>query len=205
MTESAEQSPLVASRPRGSAEQARIVLAVTFLAAAAVIWPALPVSAGEAGTRPVLILAVASVMLTTAQLIADLLTARTDMMPRLDAAVYRSPFASEVRRAARSTLALPWPQAVLVTALALEALHPSRPWHTAVLAAVLLAFLLTLHLADSADRSWVLRPHLPLLVAGLGLAALAAGAALLPPAGTGWLAVLAAIAALLTAGLALPL
>jgi hypothetical protein len=50
----------------------------------------------------------------------------------------------------------------------------------------------------------VLRPQLPLLAAGLGLAALPAGAAALPTAGSGWLAVVAAIAAVLVAALILP-
>jgi len=45
-----------------------------------------------------------------------------------------------------------------------------------------------------------------LLAAGLGLAALSVGAAALPASGpgSGWLAVIAAVAALLAAGLALP-
>ena len=40
-------------------------------------------------------------------------------------------------------------------------MHPARPWHTAMLGAVLLAFLLTLHLAETGDRPSVLRPHVP--------------------------------------------
>lgn len=191
--------------PRGRAAQARITIAVAVLAAGVAGWAALPVSGGRAGTRPLLVAACVSAALAVAQLAAALITGRAEVMPRLDAAVYRSPLADAVRRAAATALALPWPQALIVSVLALEALHPARPWHTMVLAAVLLAFLFTLHLADSGDGSGALRPHLPLIAAGLGLAALSAGAALLPPAGSGWLAAAAAVAALLTAGLALPL
>ncbi|HEX9066019.1 MAG TPA: hypothetical protein VF843_13000 [Streptosporangiaceae bacterium] len=183
----------------------RFTAAVAVLAAGLTAWTALPAGSGRAGTRPLLVLAIISAVLTVTQLAASLFAARTEVRPRLDAAAYRSPLATSVRRTAAGGLALPWPQALIVSALALEALHPARPWHTAVLGAVLLAFVLTLHLADSGDGARVLRPQLPLLVAGLGLAALSAGAALLPPAGSGWLAVAAAIAAVLVAGLAVPL
>ena len=90
--------------------------------------------------------------------------------------------------------------------LGLEALHPARPWHTVVLGVVVLAFLLALHLAENADRPAILRPQLPLIAAGIGLAAVSAGAATLPAAGpdSGWLAVLAGAAAALVAALALP-
>jgi hypothetical protein len=90
--------------------------------------------------------------------------------------------------------------------LGLEALHPARPWHTVVLGVVVLAFLLALHLAENTDGPAVLRPQLPLIVAGLGLAAVSAGAATLPAvsSGSGWLTAIAAAAAVLVAALALP-
>ena len=190
---------------RRTAAQARITLAVAVLAAGAVLWAALPAAAGRAGTRPLIVVAVASAVLTVAQLAGALAAARTEVMPRLDAAAYRAPLADTARQGVANVLALPWPQALILATLALEALHPGRPWHTAVLGVVLLAFLLTLHLAESGGRPGVLRPHVPLIAAGTGLAALSAGAAFLPAAGSGWLAAVAAIAALLTAGLALPL
>ena len=64
----------------------------------------------------------------------------------------------------------------------LEALHRSRAWHTGLLGAALLAYLFAVHLAESRARLAVLRPQAPLIAAGLGLLALAAGAAALPPA-----------------------
>lgn len=102
--------------------------------------------------------------------------------------------------------AVPWAEATVVAVLAAEALHRSRPWHTALLGAALLAYLLTVHLAESRGRPAVLRPQAPLLAAGLGLMMLAAGAALLPAAtgsAAGLMAVLAALAAVAVGALAL--
>ena len=107
---------------------------------------------------------------------------------------------------------LPWAEAVLIGALALEAFHPARPWHTAMLGVALIAYLLATHLAESAvgpgQTLAVLRGQAPVLAAGLGLLVLAAGSALLPSAGTGmaggWLRAAAAVAAVLACALALP-
>ena len=108
---------------------------------------------------------------------------------------------------------LPWAEGVLLGALALEALHPARPWHTAVLGVALIAYLLATHLAESAgapgEAAAVLRIQAPVLAAGLGLLVLAAGSALLPSAGTGLagggLRAAAAVAAVLVTALCLPL
>ena len=107
---------------------------------------------------------------------------------------------------------LPWAEGVTLGALALEAFHPARPWHTALLGVALLAYLLATHLAESTgapgEASAVLRSQAPVLAAGLGLLVLAAGSALLPSAGAGvaggWLRAAAAVAAVLAAALALP-
>jgi hypothetical protein len=205
MTASGPQRALAAWAPRGVAARARITLAVALLAAGTVVWAVVPVTTGRAGTRLLVILAVASAVLVVAQLIAAQIADGTDTVPRLDTDVFSSPLLRSIRHGVANTLALPWPQSLILAALALEALHPARPWHTAVLGVVLLVFLLTLHLGETGDRPAVLWPHVPLVVAGLGLAALSAGAAYLPTGGSGWLAAVAAIAALITAGLALPL
>jgi hypothetical protein len=91
----------------------------------------------------------------------------------------------------------------------LEALHPARPWHTGVLGLALLAYLLAVHLAESGARPVVLWPQLPVIAAGLGLLALAVGAASLPqiapgPTTTG-LRILAIVAVVIAAALAVPL
>ena len=107
----------------------------------------------------------------------------------------------------------PWAEGVALGALALEAFHPARPWHTAVLGVALIAYLLATHLAESAggpgEAATVLRAQAPVLAAGLGLLVLAAASALLPTAGTGmaggWLRAAAAVAAVLACALALPI
>jgi hypothetical protein len=107
---------------------------------------------------------------------------------------------------------LSWAEGVVLGALVLEALHPARPWHTAMLGVALVAYLLATHLAESGggprDTAAVLRGQAPVLAAGLGLLVLAAGSAALPSAGTGtagaWLRAAAAVAAVLACALALP-
>jgi hypothetical protein len=121
-------------------------------------------------------------------------------------------FLNPVVRAGRSLAdlarGLPWAEGMVVAVLVLEALHRSPPWHTGLLGAALLAYLFATHLAETGARPAVLRPQAPLIAAGLGLLALAVGAAMLPT-GTGsagdLIAVLAALAAIVVGGLALPL
>lgn len=95
-----------------------------------------------------------------------------------------------------------------VAALTLEALHPARPWHTAVLAIALTGYLFAVHLAESGADASVLRTQLPLLAAGVGLSALAVGAAALPPLPSGpaeaLIRVAAIVVAVVIAGLVVP-
>jgi hypothetical protein len=103
---------------------------------------------------------------------------------------------------------VPWAEAATLAALVLEAMHPSRGWHTGLLGVALLCFLLATHLAESRATARVLRPQVPVLAAGLGLLVLSVGAAALPAAGTGLasglLRVLAAVAAVAVTALVLP-
>jgi len=102
----------------------------------------------------------------------------------------------------------PWEEGAAVAALALEALHSARPWHTVVLGAVLTAYLLTVHLADSGAPASTLSPQVPVLAAGACLLALGAGAGMLPAIapgpGSALLRVVAAVAVIVAAGLVLP-
>jgi hypothetical protein len=98
---------------------------------------------------------------------------------------------------------VPWEEGTLGAVLWLEVLHPARPWHTAVLGAALLAYLLATHLAESGGSLRVLRPQVRVLAAGAGLLALGAGAAMVPAPGPGAgsaLLRLAAAGALIAAG-----
>ena len=102
----------------------------------------------------------------------------------------------------------PWEEIVVVALVWLEVLHPSRPWHTAVLGAALVAYLLATHLAESDAAPGTLRPQARVLALGAGLLALGAGAGMLPAAGPGagaaLLRLVAAVALIAAAALVLP-
>ena len=103
---------------------------------------------------------------------------------------------------------VPWEEGAVVAVLWLEVLHPSRPRHTAVLGAALIAYLLATHLAESGASPRTLRPQARVLAAGAALLALGAGAGMLPAAGPGagsaLLRLIAAGALIAAAGLILP-
>jgi len=103
---------------------------------------------------------------------------------------------------------VPWEEGAAVALVWLEAMHRSRPWHTAILGAALIAYLLTTHLAESGASPAVLRPQARVLAMGAGLLALGAGAGMLPATGPGagsaLLRLVAAAALIAAAGLVLP-
>jgi hypothetical protein len=184
---------------------ARRVAAAGLLGAGCVAWAAEPASgAGPAG--PVLIAAAACCV---AGGVGQLGTAH---LAPPGPGRYPGPLGRLGGWAADRLRRLPWAEGALLGALALEVLHPARPWHTAVLGVALTGYLLATHLAESApargEPAAILRGQAPVLAAGLGLLVLAAASALLPTAGTGapgdWLRAGAAVAAVLACGLALP-
>jgi len=103
---------------------------------------------------------------------------------------------------------VPWEEGAVIGIVWLEVLHPSRPWHTAVLGAGLIAYLLVVHLAESDARLATLRPQARVLGLGAVVLALGAGAGMLPAAGPGagsaLLRLVAAGALIAAAGLVLP-
>ena len=103
---------------------------------------------------------------------------------------------------------VPWEEGAVLAIVWLEVLHKSRPWHTAVLGAALIAYLLATHLAESDASPTVLRPQVRVLAAGAGLLALGAGAGMLPATGPGAgsavLRLVAAAALIAAAALVLP-
>jgi hypothetical protein len=178
--------------------QARAAGAAGLLAAACVAWSASPLS-GTGGLGGVLLaVAIACAALSVARLALG--TAPGEPL------VYLNPVLRAARVAADHVREMPWAEGLVIATLVLEALHRSRPWHTGLLGVALLTYLLAVHLAESRARLAVLRPQAPLLAAGLGLLALAVGAAMLP-AVTGsaadLMAILAALAAVAVGGLAL--
>ena len=193
----ASPSPGTAASP--SPGTVRSASAAALLAAACVAWSAIPLTAGRAGTA-MLAAAIACAVLSAARLALG----ATPEEP----VAFLNPAVRAGRSLADLARGLPWAEGMVVAVLVLEALHRSRPWHTGLLGAALLAYLFATHLAETRARPSVLRPQAPLIAAGLGLLALSVGAAMLP-AGTGstadLIAVLAALAAIVVGGLALPL
>lgn len=190
---------------------ARSLFAVNLLAAGALTWAALPMTGAAAGARPTLIAAVCCAVLGLARQAAagsQVRATASDPGGMPGDGQFLSAPERFWRQAVSGLVAMPWSQLLIVAVIGLEALHPRRPWHTAVLGVVLLGYLVALCLAETAAGLTVFRAQLPLIVAGLTLAALSVAAAALPPSlsgsGSGWLAVLAAVAAIVAAALALP-
>ncbi len=104
---------------------------------------------------------------------------------------------------------VPWEEGAVIALVWLEVMHRSWPWHTAVLGAALIAYLLATHLAESDASPAVLRPQARVLAVGAGLLALGAGAGMLPATGPGpgsaLLRLVAAGALIAAAALALPI
>jgi hypothetical protein len=178
----------------------RTVAAAGLLAGVTICWAAFPLSTGKSGTRVVLIIGIASAVLSLAQVaVADIRQPDPGVWSLSDRVMDR--LLTYVR-------ALPWAEVMIVAVLVLEVLHPARPWHTGLLGIALLGYLLAVHLAETRAAPGVLRPQLPLLAAGAGLTALAVGAAALPgpPAGavSSIVRLIAALAAVIAGGLIIP-
>jgi hypothetical protein len=173
--------------------------AAGLLAAACVAWSAVPLSGARGFAAVALPVAAAFAALGTARLALGVAPA--------DPGSLLTPGERLGRTIADLVRGAPWAEGTVIAVVVLEALHRSRPWHTGLLGAALLAYLLAVHLAESRARLAVLRPQVPLLAAGLGLLVLAVGAAALP-AETGsdasLIVVLAALAAVAVGGLVVP-
>jgi hypothetical protein len=102
-----------------------------------------------------------------------------------------------------------WESVAVISMVVLEALHHSRPWHTAALALVVVSYLLAVNGAEQAVPVARWRGEVRLLVASLPIVAVATGVAMAPAAGagatSGWLEVIAALAAIAAGAIALPL
>jgi hypothetical protein len=161
------------------------------LAAGAIWWAAAPLHGGRAGTRIALIAAIVASLPGVAQIAST-------RPRRRDSGTGWHP----VELLTALAWAGPWPEVLLVAVLVLEALHQARPWHTGVLGALIVAFLLTANLAETGTRPSALRVQLPVLAAGLGLLVLAVAAATVPALTPGPAAAAARIAAVVAAVIA---
>lgn len=178
----------------------RAIVAAGVLAAGLVAWAAYPLGDGRAGTSPALGVAIAAALLSIVQLVMSSVRTRpSDGFSAADRAV---------SRLADLVAMIPWAELLTLAVLVLEAVHPARPWHTALLGVALLGYLLAVHLAETRADASTLRAQLPLLGIGVGLTALAIGVAALPglPAGPTAALVRAAavVVAIVVAGLAVP-
>jgi hypothetical protein len=191
----------------------RTLVVVVLLTAGIVAWATLPMTGASVSAWVAFYAAVVCAALSVLRLLET--GARTGLASDaglgggIPPSSLYTPVPEQMLRTVRSVLvSVPSPQLMIVAVLALEALHPRRPWHTAILGLVLLGYLIALHLAESAARLAVFRPQLPLIAAGICLAGISVAAAALPAGGagasSGWLAVLAAVAAIVAAALALP-
>ena len=151
--------------------------AAVLLGAGCLIWAALPAAhRGWAGFA--LTLAIAGVA-------AGGLRLALAAVPVPDESYWPSPGVRAWRTFLDMVRQVPWEEGAVIGIAWLEVLHPSRPWHTAVLGAGLIAYLLIAHLAESDAPLATLRPQARVLGLGAVLLALGAGAGMLPAAGPG--------------------
>ena len=184
---------------------ARLVTAAALLGAACLIWAATPPGSPGPAAPAIIVLAACALAGSAARLALA-------GVRRPDTAGYPGPLTRLGVWSLDTLRRVPWAEGTLLGVLVLEALHPARAWHTALLGVALTAYLFAVHLAESGsgrgEPAAILRSQAPVLAAGLGLLVLAAGSALLPGAGTGpagaVLRAAAAIAALLACALAAP-
>ena len=174
--------------------------AAVLLGAGCLIWAALPAVHRGYATF-VLVLAIAAVA-------AGGLRLALAAVPVPDESYWPSPGVRAWRAFLDMVRLVPWEEGAVIGIAWLEVLHPSRPWHTAVLGAGLIAYLLVVHLAESDASLATLRPQARVLGLGAVLLALGAGAGMLPAVGPGagsaLLRLLAAGALIAAAGLVLP-
>jgi hypothetical protein len=178
----------------------RYIGAATVLAVGQIWWSAAPLPAARWGGRIALIVAI----ITATASLGQVAVAATPA-PGYDDSSLTGRLAE---RAVGLVMMLPWPEVMTVAVLILEALHRSRPWHTAVLGAAIVGFLMAAHMAESRAAGSVLRRQLPLIGLGLGLSALAVGAAALPSLPTGEVSsvvrIISAVVGVVAVGLGVP-
>ena len=187
-------------RATGLATAVGMRAAAVLLGAGCLIWAALPAVHRGYATF-VLVLAIAAVA-------AGGLRLALAAVPVPDETYWPSPGVRAWRAFLDVMRQVPWEEGAVIGIAWLEVLHPSRPWHTAVLGAGLIAYLLVVHLAESDARLATLRPQARVLGLGAVVLALGAGAGMLPAAGPGagsaLLRLVAAGALIAAAGLVLP-
>jgi hypothetical protein len=179
----------------------RGTLAVALLGASGALWSAVPL--GGTGWPGGLFVVIAATCV-----IAGVVRLTQHDRVRQDQALFGGGLATLVNGADRLLRSVPWETGAAVSILVLGTLHKSRPWHTGLLAVLLVCYLLAVHRAESAVPSAVFGGQARMLATSAGLLVVVTGVAMVPSARagalSGWLDVLAAVAAMAAGGLALP-
>ena len=160
----------------------RYIIAVALLGAICVIWAAVPL--GGTGTPGVLLLVVAAICICAGLL--RLVRKDTDEHERY---VFPGVLGGLANSANDVLLRTGWETGAAVSVVVLEALHPSRPWHTGLLAIAVVCYLLAVHQAESAIPATVFRGQGRVLLASMTLVVVATAVAMIPASSTqsGWL------------------
>ncbi len=178
----------------------RYIVTVALLGAFCVVWAAVPLKGTGA---PGVVLLLVSATCVAAGLVR---LVRKDTGQR-----ERYVFPGLLMRLALSAndllLRVGWETAAAVSVVVLEAVHHSRPWHTGLLAIGVVAYLLAVHRAESAVPAAVFHGQTRVILTSLALVVVATAVAMIPSsaAQSGWLEILAALAAMTAGALALPL
>jgi hypothetical protein len=176
--------------------------AVVLLGAASTLWAALPFAGAGPLDGVLTVVALAAVLAGAACLFAPSAIA-SEPTPFL--AGHRALLDTGVARFQRAG----WGSVAAVATVALEALHHSRPLHTGLLVVLVMTYLWALQAAGSRAPASEVRADAKVLALSLPLVALTTGVATLPAAGagstSGWLSVIASLAAIAAGALMLPL
>lgn len=179
----------------------RFVPAVVLLAAASVAWAAAPMDG--TGVQGELLVVVAAICILGGLVRhVRLVRQRFDMVEKQ---VFRS---SPLESVERTIQLVPWETGAAVAVVVLEALHHRPPWHSGVLALVLIAYLLVVREAEAATHGPLFRGQVATGAACVVLVVLVTAVAALPSAGTGtlagWLEAAGALGAVVAIGLVMP-
>jgi hypothetical protein len=178
----------------------RYIGAVALLGAACTVWAAIPLHGTGA---PGVVLLLVAAFCVAAGLVR---LGRKDTGQR-ERYLLPGALMSLANSANDLLLRVGWETGAAVAIVVLEAVHPSRPWHTGFLAVLVTCYLLAVHQAESAIPAAVFRGQARVLLTSLGLVVVATAVAMVPAsaAQSGWLEILAALAAMTAGALALPI
>jgi hypothetical protein len=177
------------------------IVAVALLGTTCTLWSAIPLDG--TGAPGVLLVVVAAICVFA----GVLRLVRKDAV-RGKPSLFPGVLVSLADGADALLLRLGWETGAALAVVVLETLHHSRPWHTGLLGVAVVCYLLAVNQAEAAVPAGVFRGQAKMLVTSLGLLAMVTGVAMVPSARTGalsgWLEVVAALAAMAAGGLALP-